>query len=140
MLLFLPAPFLGEHTTNCWRETSSILKIGSRVTEDPSAFTLVCWLPAPVTEHGLEHTGRAGGTMCRRPRGHSGPCSLGWPYEHHRQGEHLVGTWPTSCSGGAQLAAGSSLHRGSVFHAGCLTPGRYLRALTLSFSGFVPPF
>lgn len=57
VLLFLPAPFLSEHTRNRWTETSLILKIGSRVIEDPLPVILTCWLPAPVMEHSPDRAG-----------------------------------------------------------------------------------
>lgn len=70
--LFLPAPFLGEHTMNRRRETSLILKIGFGVIEDPPAFILICWLPAAVIEHSPGRAGQAGRTLCLRARAHPG--------------------------------------------------------------------
>lgn len=42
---------------NHLKESSVFLKIGFRITEEPSAFTLVRWLPAAVVEHSADHAG-----------------------------------------------------------------------------------
>lgn len=114
---FLPAPSLGVRSTNHWRETFLILKIGFRVTEDPPAFILICWLLAPVIDHSCDRAGQAGRASCRRahalPGGpvssmdrasawwdlgqHPAPLKPGWPQAplctetvHSMHGAHLL--------------------------------------------------